>query len=58
VNPALLLDFRDGLERNRSTSALFDTDRFRRHIERAYLIMWERLQRGERPKRFSVQRER
>src|SRR5207248_921007 len=58
VNPALLLDFRDRLERNRSTSALFDTDRFRRHIERAYLIMWERLQRGERPKRFSVQRER
>jgi len=33
---------------------LFDTDRFRRHIEAAYVTMWEACQRGERPKSFAV----
>jgi hypothetical protein len=28
---------------------LFDTERFRRHIEAAYLEMWEIWQRGEQP---------
>ena len=35
-------------------SRLFDSDRFRRHIEAAYLTMWERWQRGEKPQAFSV----
>jgi protein O-GlcNAc transferase len=46
TDPTLLRAFRKRLEQNRSTSALFDTDRFRRHIEAAYLTMWERFARG------------
>ncbi|MFZ0693018.1 MAG: tetratricopeptide repeat protein [Alphaproteobacteria bacterium] len=42
------------LAANRDTCPLFDTDRFRRHIESAYLTMWERYQRGEAPVGFSV----
>jgi hypothetical protein len=34
---------------------LFDTDRFRRHIEAAYLTMWGRAERGEPPVSFAVQ---
>jgi protein O-GlcNAc transferase len=33
---------------------LFDTDRFRRHIEAAYLTAWEIWRRGERPRSFAV----
>jgi protein O-GlcNAc transferase len=42
------------LARNRLTHPLFDTDRFRRHIESAYGTMWEISQRGERPRAFAV----
>jgi predicted O-linked N-acetylglucosamine transferase (SPINDLY family) len=49
-----LADIRRKLARNRDSAALFDTDRFRRHIESAYLTMWERAQRGESPRSFSV----
>jgi protein O-GlcNAc transferase len=42
------------LTRHRKTCPLFDTDRFRRHIEAAYVTMWERYQRGEPPASFSV----
>jgi len=41
--------------RNGTTYPLFDTDRFRRHIEAAYVTMWERYQRGEPPESFEVQ---
>jgi protein O-GlcNAc transferase len=34
---------------------LFNTDRYRRHIEAAYLRMWECWQRGESPTSFSVE---
>lgn len=34
------------LAANRLTAPLFDTDRFRRHIEGAYTTMWEIWQRG------------
>jgi hypothetical protein len=34
---------------------LFDTGRFRRHIESAYVTMWTRYQRGELPETFTVQ---
>jgi hypothetical protein len=37
---------------------LFDTDRFRRHIEASYLQMWEIWQRGEQPRSFAVEAER
>jgi predicted O-linked N-acetylglucosamine transferase (SPINDLY family) len=42
------------LQHNRLTHPLFDTDRFRRHIEAAYTQMWELWQRGESPRSFSV----
>jgi len=53
--PALLAEVRGRLERNRSTAALFDLERFRRHLEAAYLTMWETAQRGEPPRGFSVE---
>jgi hypothetical protein len=33
---------------------LYDTDRFRRHIESAYARMWEIHERGESPRSFAV----
>jgi len=54
-DPFILQDLRDRLRRNRLSSPLFDTDRYRRHIEAAYLRMWERWQRGEAPTSFSVE---
>jgi protein O-GlcNAc transferase len=43
------------LARHRDTFPLFDTERFSRHIERAYRTMWDRYQRGEPPAGFSVE---
>jgi predicted O-linked N-acetylglucosamine transferase (SPINDLY family) len=53
--PTALLEVRAKLARNRATHPLFDTDRFRRRIEAAYLAMWERADRGEPPESFAVQ---
>ena len=53
-DPTLLGSFRRRLGQNRSTSLLFDTDRLRRHIESAFVTMWERQQRDERPQSFRV----
>jgi hypothetical protein len=33
---------------------LFETDRLRRDIERAYMTMWDIAQRGEPPRSFAV----
>jgi predicted O-linked N-acetylglucosamine transferase (SPINDLY family) len=44
-DPALLSDLRAKLAQNGLSYPLFDTDRFRRHIEAAYITMWERYQR-------------
>src|SRR5262245_56970380 len=55
-DPPLLASIRAKLARNRVTEPLFDTDRFRRHIEAAYTTMWEIWQRGERPRGFTVDR--
>ncbi len=49
-----LLGIRQKLARNRDTYPLFDTDRFRRNVEAAYLTMWEKTQRGEPPASFAV----
>jgi protein O-GlcNAc transferase len=54
-SPALLAQIRDRLEHNRATVPLFDLERFRRHLEAAYLTMWETSQRGEPPRGFSVE---
>ena len=48
-------DIKAKLARNRETHPLFDTDRFRRHIEAAYVTMWERCQRGKPPVSFAVE---
>jgi predicted O-linked N-acetylglucosamine transferase (SPINDLY family) len=45
---------RDRLAQNKSTCALFDTNRFCRHIETAYRIMWDRWLAGDKPKGFAV----
>jgi protein O-GlcNAc transferase len=51
---SLLRRYRKRLEKNRATVPLFDTDRFRRHLERAYQTMLDIERRGERPRSFSV----
>ena len=56
-DPALLEGYRNQLAKNRLTHPLFDADRFRRHIEAAYLQIWETWQRGEQPKGFAVEAE-
>jgi protein O-GlcNAc transferase len=42
------------LEQNRANFPLFDTDRFRRHLESAYQAMWQRRQRGEGPANLTI----
>jgi predicted O-linked N-acetylglucosamine transferase (SPINDLY family) len=51
---AALSDIRSRLAQNRKTHPLFDTGRFCRHIEAAYITMWRRHQRGELPESFSI----
>jgi predicted O-linked N-acetylglucosamine transferase (SPINDLY family) len=53
-DPGLLQEIRRKLKENRSSTTLFDTERFCRHIEDAYRIMWEMLQTGKTPRSFSV----
>ncbi|MEA2977231.1 MAG: protein O-GlcNAc transferase [Alphaproteobacteria bacterium] len=55
TDPAFLADIRRKLEENTKTHPLFDTDRFRRHIEAAYTQMWDIWQRGESPRSFGVE---
>jgi len=52
--PARLQALRDRLAANRRSCALFDTARFCRHLEAAYVGMHERHCRGEAPAGFSV----
>jgi protein O-GlcNAc transferase len=54
TDSALLAGIRDRLARHRDRYPLFDTDRFRRHLEAAYVEMWERYQRAEPPASFAV----
>ena len=55
VHRSELRALRNRLIRNRGERPLFNTDRFRRHLESAYLQMWERHQRGESPSMLRVQ---
>jgi len=55
TTPVELAAVRAKLARNRTSCPLFDTERFRRHIESAYVTMWARYQRGEPPAAFSVE---
>src|SRR5215831_4587695 len=54
TDAGMLTDIRAKLSRNRATYPLFDTDRFRRHIEAAFTTMHERHRRGEPPADISV----
>jgi predicted O-linked N-acetylglucosamine transferase (SPINDLY family) len=45
------------LQENLRRTPLFDTDRFRRHIEQAYVTMVDRYRRGEVARSFTVGRE-
>lgn len=53
-DPSCLAAVRKRLADNRETAPLFDTDRFRRQIERAYETMWEIALVGEAPRPFAV----
>jgi predicted O-linked N-acetylglucosamine transferase (SPINDLY family) len=57
TDPAELSAIRRKLVRGRLTQPLFDTDKFRRNIEAAYVHMWTRWQRGEPPRAFRVANE-
>jgi predicted O-linked N-acetylglucosamine transferase (SPINDLY family) len=52
--PSRLAALRTRLARQRLASPLFDTDLQRKHLERAYLRMWELQQAGLRPHAFDV----
>jgi predicted O-linked N-acetylglucosamine transferase (SPINDLY family) len=54
LEPAKLRALRQRLAENRSRAPLFDTDRFRRHLEAAYDEMWSRHESGQEPSSFSV----
>lgn len=54
TDPVLLAEVKRRLARNRESHALFDTGRFRWHIEAAYIQMWEQQQRGEPPLGLAV----
>lgn len=45
---------REALGRNRLNTPLFDTERFVRHLEAAFLRMWETFRAGEAPASFSL----
>jgi predicted O-linked N-acetylglucosamine transferase (SPINDLY family) len=50
----LVRGLRERLARSRSGCSLFDTDLFRRRIEKAFLRMWETCQSGGVPQSFAV----
>ena len=54
LNPDKLAALRAKLARNRNTAPLFDTARFTRGLEAAYVTMWERHQAGLLPTPFAV----
>jgi len=54
TEPPLLQGFAARLAAQRDTCALFDIDRFRRHMEAAYATMRKRYLRGDPPEDFAV----
>jgi protein O-GlcNAc transferase len=52
---ALLNAIRGKLAENRSSRPLFDTARFTRNLERAYIMMWQRAKTGVTPHAFRVE---
>jgi protein O-GlcNAc transferase len=54
MHPDRLVAMRERLAVQRHTTRLFDTKTFCRHLERAYVRMWQRAGRGQPPETFSV----
>ena len=54
-NPALMASTRMKLERNRVREPLFNTELFTRHLEAAYVAIYERVQAGLAPDHIVVQ---
>lgn len=52
--PSMLAAFKAKLAHNRDTCALFDTSRFVRNLESAYIAMWQRYRSGMPPADISV----
>jgi predicted O-linked N-acetylglucosamine transferase (SPINDLY family) len=52
--PEALAAIREKLARNRSACALFDTKKYTRNLEAAFIRMWERQRNGEPPSHFAV----
>ena len=55
TEPSLLQSIRRKLAENRLGYPLFDTERFRRHIEAAYRTMWDIYRNGEAPRSFKIE---
>jgi predicted O-linked N-acetylglucosamine transferase (SPINDLY family) len=55
THPTMLRGIRERLQAGLPTARLFDSDRFRRHIEAAYVTMWDIHRRGEPPRAFAVE---
>ena len=53
-DPGQLAALKQRIAAQRDTCRLFDTDRFTRHLEAAYVEMWQRHTRGDRPQAFDV----
>ncbi len=53
-DPGRLAALRAKIIRHRDTAPLFNTDRFRRHVEAAYQTMWQRAEAGLAPITFQV----
>lgn len=54
TEPGTLAEVKGKLAQNRAALPLFDTERFCRHIETAYIEMWQRSQRGEAPSHLVI----
>jgi protein O-GlcNAc transferase len=52
--PESLAALREKISLARRRAKVFDTERFARNLESAYLMMWERFERGEPPQGFAV----
>jgi protein O-GlcNAc transferase len=55
VAPNRLHEVREKLMRNRLSCPLFDTERYQRDIESAYVTMWQSWQDGRPPLSFQVE---
>jgi predicted O-linked N-acetylglucosamine transferase (SPINDLY family) len=54
-DPSMLAEIKARLARNLEIYPLFNIVRFTRHVEAAFMQMWERYQRGEGPAGFAVE---